>query len=569
MPILDQYGRELAPQIKNSTFRDPEWWLVDALTYGKGSAGVSVNNGTAMKVGAVFACVRNISDDCAKLPLILYRRMERGKERATNNPLYRLLHDMPNPEMASFHFRQYLTMCACGPGNGYAEIVRNKAGVPSAMYALDCNRVATKYDKELGVYHEYQQPSGAKVNIPDRDMLHIHGPGDGVVGYSMIRLASETIGNAIAIDKATGANMGNDGTPGGVLKIPFELDDKARENLRKEWEGIHRGAENRRRTAVIDARYEFTPISFNQQEMQFVEQSKFTVEEIARWWRMPPHKIGSLDKATFSNIEHQALEYVQDCLATWLVIWEQEIARKLLPVGNTELFAEHLVEGLLRGDQAARGEFYTKLFNLGSITPNEIRDKENMNPLESGGDDSFVQTNLAPLEMVANGDHLAKNQPKPTNPSQNQPNETPEEPSQPADRIKPVVNAMRPVIADALRRCLKQSASNISAASKRSGFAQWRDEFFAELPASVTSTLDAPCKALGTAIWATLSHEPFPATAETAISTVLGEFVTLHVGVCAEEAKNPAVVKDWTNGRADREAEEVCRRAVVALGLGA
>lgn len=184
-----------------------------------------------------------------------------------------------------------------------------------------------------------------------------------------------------------------------------------------------------------------------------------------------------------------------------------------------------------------------------------------MNPLSDGGDQSFVQTNLAPLETVAAGEHLPKNEPKTPEPEP-EPDETEE------NDVEPVVNSMRPVIADALRRCLKQSASNVIAASKRSGFAQWRDEFFAELPVSVSTTLEPACKALGTAIWATTAGGALPPTAETAISEVVSKFTTLHVAVCAEDARNPSCVSEWTNGRADREAEELCRLAVEALRSG-
>lgn len=564
MPILDEFGREMTLQPQNMTFSNPEPWFIHEYCMPQSASGVTVTDATAMRVSAVFACIRNISDDVAKLPLKVYRRKARGKEVASNLPIYRLLHDAPNPGMSAFHFRQYLTACACGPGNGYAEIVRSNGGQVSALFALDCNRVTTKWDRELGLYHEYQQPTGQKVLIQDRDMLHIHGPGDGVVGYSMVRLARETIGNAIAIDKATGSSMGNDGTPGGVLKLPGTLSDSARKTLREEWEAIHRGAENRRRTAVLEGGVEFAPVSFSADDMQFIEQAHHSIEEIARWWRMPPHKIGHLLRATNNNIEHQALEYVQDCLSTWLVVWEQEIARKLFPADNKTLFAEHVVEGLLRGDQAARGAFYNQLLQMGALTPNEIREKENMNPGDAAGDRHYMQSNMAPLDLVAEGVAFKKNEPK----EEPKPTESDDdEPKQPANRIAPVVNAMKPVIADALRRSLKATQSNVLACAKKAGGAQKREELFAELPAAVTSTLDAPVQALATSLWLATSMETYPQTAESVISTVLGDFAKVHVAVLAMEATEPEKVSAWGEELAANEADSLISGVAKALSI--
>ncbi|MHC4697117.1 MAG: phage portal protein, partial [Planctomycetota bacterium] len=353
--------------------------------------GETVGPDKALTLSAYFAAIRAISEDVAKLPLILYERMEpRGKRRMPKHPVYRLLHDEPNPEMSSMSFRETLTLHAIGWGNGCAEIVRSKQGRALALWPLDPARVRIERDDAKRIVYIVQPVDGGKeITFASRDIFHLHGLGfDGLTGYSVAHLARESIGGALAAERSGAALFGNGSRPGGVLEHPGVLSDEARMYLRQSWEEKHKGAENANKTAILEQGLQFKPISIPNKDAQWIEAREFMVSELARWLRIPPHKIAHMRDATFSNIESQAREYVTDTLQPWHVRWEQEIARKLIPA-RSGLFAEHLVDGLLRGDTETRFNAYRTAILAGWMSRNEARALENMNPAD--GLDTFLE----------------------------------------------------------------------------------------------------------------------------------------------------------------------------------
>lgn len=384
---------------QRNTSSNPSQWFVDWVHGGSPTVSKEhVSEESAFRIGAYYAAIRCISEDVGKLPLITYRRMRpRGKQKADAHPIYSILHDASNPFMTAMDFRCTMTMYALGWGNGYAEIVRD-GGRVVALYPIHPSRVKVEEDERLTVKYAVRVDPGREVVVDQRTILHIKGIGDGLTGWSIARLARECLGLAVAQEKAGAAFFGNNSRPGGIIKWPEDLGESEREGLRKSWERIYGGADSIGKVAVLTNGAEFVPMTIPNEDAQWIESRKFSVEEVARWFRIPPHKIGSLDKATFSNIEHQATEYVVDTLQPWMVRWEQEIKRKLF-VSEPMMFAEHLVEGLLRGDTTARGEFFTKLFNVGAFSQNDIREKENMNPID-GGDTYFVPMNVQTLEQA-------------------------------------------------------------------------------------------------------------------------------------------------------------------------
>jgi len=375
--------------------------------FGGSSSGKRVNERSAMQMTAVYSCVRVLSESVAGLPLHLYRRKaDGGKEKATDNPLYFLLHDEPNPEMTSFVFRETLMTHLLLWGNGFAQIIRNGKGEVVALYPLMPDRMTVDRDDKGRLYYEYQmQDSDAHTmkqgtaRLSPYDVLHIPGLGfDGLVGYSPIAMAKNAIGLAISAEEYGSKFFANGATPGGLLEYPGTV--KNPDAVRESWEkGFSQ--HNSHKIAVLEEGMKYTPISISPNEAQFLETRKFQIDEIARIFRIPPHMIGDLEHSTFSNIEQQSLEYVKYTLEPWLMRWEQAMARVLFTQEQkAELFIKFNVDGLLRGDYQSRMNGYATARQNGWMSANDIRELENLDriPAEQGGDLYLINGNMTKLE---------------------------------------------------------------------------------------------------------------------------------------------------------------------------
>lgn len=267
------------------------------------TTGVTVSPDRALQSSAVFACIRVLSETIASLPLQVYRRMPgRGKERAPDHYLYELLHDQPNPEMTSFEFRETLMGHVAGWGNGMAEIEIDGAGRARALWPLrpDQTQVRRINGQLTYIVRLPDRAGGGMATIPSDRVLHIRGLGfDGLVGYSVIRYARETIGLAIALEEFGARFFANDASPGVALLHPQKLSDDAFNHLKDSWEGFHMGLENKHRMAILEEGMKVEKIGIPPEEAQFLLSRKFQVAEVCRWFRMQPHKIGDLENATF------------------------------------------------------------------------------------------------------------------------------------------------------------------------------------------------------------------------------------------------------------------------------
>jgi HK97 family phage portal protein len=296
-------------------------------------------------------------------------------------------------------FRETITRHALARGNGFAEILRLANGEAYALQPVDPDIVKIKPGPDGHVAYEVAFAGNSRT-IPDTDMIHIHGlSSDGLCGISVAGLARENLEFAGSA-QAYGRNLfSSGGRPGGILTHPAKLTKEAKDSLREAWDGAY-GGKNTGKTAVLDHGIDYKPITINPVDAQFLETRQFSCEEIARWFRMPLHKIQYLVRAQgWSTLDAQNTDYLTDCLMPWLVRWEEELDRKLF--ADSEYFAEHLVIGLLRGDQASRASFYTSQFSIGALSINEIREFENMNPIEGeGGDKHFVPMNMTPAEFA-------------------------------------------------------------------------------------------------------------------------------------------------------------------------
>ena len=374
---------------------------------GGSTSGKTVTERSAMQMTAVYSCVRILAEAVAGLPLHLCRYNESGgKENAIDHPLYRLLHDEPNPEMSSFVFRETLMTHLLLWGNAYSQVIRNGKGEIIALYPLMPNRMTVDRDSKGQLYYKYTTSSdeaptmdGSVVCLPPSDVLHIPGLGfDGLVGYSPIAMAKNAIGMAIACEEYGAKFFANGATPGGVLEHPGTIKDPQR--VRESWQAAFGGSSNSNKVAVLEEGMKYTPISISPEQAQFLETRKFQINEIARIFRVPPHMVGDLEKSSFSNIEQQSLEFVKYTLDPWVVRWEQSIQRVLLtPTEKESYFVKFNLEGLLRGDYQSRMNGYAIGRQNGWMSANDIRELENLDriPTEDGGDLYLINGNMLPL----------------------------------------------------------------------------------------------------------------------------------------------------------------------------
>ena len=371
------------------------------------TSGKAVTERSAMQMTAVYSCVRILSEAVAGLPLHLYRYGDNNsKVKALEHPLYRLLHDEPNPEMSSFVFRETLMTHLLLWGNAYAQIIRNGKGEVIALYPLMPNKMTVDRDTSGQLYYRYQHDSdeaktmeNSSVILAPADVLHIHGLGfDGLVGYSPIAMAKNAIGMAMACEEYGAKFFANGAAPGGVLEHPGVIKDPNR--VRESWQSTFGGSGNANKIAVLEEGMKYTPIGISPEQAQFLETRKFQINEIARIFRVPPHMVGDLEKSSFSNIEQQSLEFVKYTLDPWVIRWEQSLARALFTdAEKKDYFFKFNVEGLLRGDYQSRMNGYATARQNGWMSANDIRELENLDRIsaEDGGDLYLINGNMLPL----------------------------------------------------------------------------------------------------------------------------------------------------------------------------
>lgn len=365
---------------------------------GKTPAGVRVTNDTAFRNSVVWACVRYLSSTVAQLPWNVMREVAGGSERQKNHPVDWLLSKRPCPELGAFSFRQSLLGHALSYGNGYAEIERDLRGVPLALWILHPDRVVPRRDETGALVYEVWNQGGNTV-IAAMDMFHLRGFGDGPVGYNVVEYAAQSIGWAQATEIFGASYFGEGMNPSGVVEVPAEarLTPAGQDELRKELKRLYGGPKGER-TAIMDKGMVFKKVANNPDESQFIETRQHQVEEICRWFGVPPHKVMHLIRATFSNIEHQSIEVVVDSVSPWIKALEEEADYKLFGANRQSLFTKVDTRGLLRGDHASRAAYYKELHGVGALSTNDICRLEDFNTVGPSGDRRFVSTNLQPID---------------------------------------------------------------------------------------------------------------------------------------------------------------------------
>jgi len=373
------------------------WNLIGA----QSSAGVNVTYDKALSYSAVFNAIALLSGTIGGLPLNLYRKKaNQGNVVEDRRPLHNLLHFSPNSEMSAMTFRETMTAHVLGWGNCYAEIQRNGMGEVIALWPIPPNRVVIRRISGELIYEV--KVGSETIPLPRNRMLHIPGLGfDGIQGYSVISYARETIGLGLAMEEFGARFFGAGTHPGAVFEHPGKVGGEAYDNLQKSLMETYSGLGKSHKLLILEEGMEMKQLGIPPEDAQFLESRVFSVNEIARWFNVPPHKIKEMSHSTYSNIEHQAIEFVTDSVLPWLVRFEQGYDLQLLSPKerNRKFYFKHIVEGLLRGDAESRGKFYNQMFMIGAMTINEIRAKEDMNPTKNG-DEQFVPLNMVPLSRA-------------------------------------------------------------------------------------------------------------------------------------------------------------------------
>jgi len=393
--------QRLATRIKARFTRDTQPWMQVVFGRGKTTAGEYVDANTALRVSVVWACLSYLSRTVAQLPWRVMMETERGAEEMRGHPVSRILRLRPNPEIGPFTFKEQMVWWAASWGNAVAEIVRDNRGAVIGLYPIHPSRVTFERVVETGelVYRIWNDNSLRAELSPDQ-VFHLRGFGDGPVGLDVISYAAESIGWSRATEVFGAAFFGQGMAPSGIIKSAAGMKPDGFQKLKEELASVMSGAKNSHRTLILDADMDYKTLAVNPQAAQLLEIRQHQVEEICRWFGVPPHKIMHLLRATFSNIEHQSIEVVVDSITPWAKRLEEEADYKLFGLNRGGFYTKLDLKGLLRGDFKTRAEGYKLLREMGVLSVNEIRVLEDMNPIGDEGDKRIVPLNMTTLERL-------------------------------------------------------------------------------------------------------------------------------------------------------------------------
>lgn len=378
-------------------------------------SGETVTEETALNYSAVWNAVALISGTISTLPLHLLRKDKRKTLHVTEKPLYRVLHDRFNPYMTAQVGREVMAAHILTWGNCYAEKLRNGYGEITELWPIPPNRI-TGMGMDAGtVYYDIKVGSETK-RLSREKILHIPGLGfDGFVGYSVISMARKSIGLGMAMETFGSHYFGQGTHPGVIISHPGQLSTTAHANLKKSLADTYSGLGQSHRLMLLEDAMKIESVGIPPEDSQFLESRQFQIPEIARWFNLPPHKLKDLTRSSFSNIESEQISYVVDSILPWLIRLEQNYNMQLLTEPEQfrqMIYTRHNVDGLMRGDSVNRSTYYKTMFGTGAMTINEIREKEDWDPInEKYADELFVPVNnMVPLSKI--DEYLAKAQNK-------------------------------------------------------------------------------------------------------------------------------------------------------------
>lgn len=395
---IKKYFRDLS--LTNPKAWNPGLWQLQG---SQSLSGENVTEQTALTYSAVWNAVSLISGTIGALPLHLMQRKGKKKNIVDDRKLYRIMHDQANEYMTAMAFREALMAHVLTWGNGYAEIVRNGYGEVDKLWPITPNRV-TPFMRNDELVYRIRMPGEQDILLPREQILHIPGLGfDGFQGYSVIAMARKSIGLGMAMETFGSLYFGSGTHPGVIVSHPGQLSAQGSTNLRESLVTEYSGLGKSHRLLLLEEGMKVEKWGIPPDDSQFLESRQFQIPEIARWFNLPPHKLKDLTRSSFSNIESEQISFVTDSILPWLVRLEANYNMQLLTTsdkslsGYGRLYFKHIVEGLLRGDAVSRAAFYTVMLDKGVMSINEVREKEDMDPVK-GGDIHLVPMNMTSLE---------------------------------------------------------------------------------------------------------------------------------------------------------------------------
>ena len=382
--------------------RDPadDYWYEEVGP--RSSAGQTVTHDTAIKVAVALACIKVIAQSQAQLPLQLFFRNARGdRELAVDHPVYDLIHDQPNEEHTAVEFKEMMTAWAVARGTAYAEILPGRRGAVDQLIPLHpdhMNPIKVRDASGRGHWQwEYCAPGEPMRRILRDDLFLLRALAvqpNSPLGVDPIMAAKDTIGAALAAADYGNRFFSNDATPSGVIEWDSHFKNEESQSIwTRAWRKAFSG-KNRHSVAVLTHGMKYHQIGLTNEQAQLLETRAHLDVDVCRVFGVQPHKVGILDRATFSNIEEQSIAFVRDTMMPWLVRWEQAIKRDLL--SSPRFYAEHNVASLQRGDIKSRYESYAIGRQWGYLSVNEIRRMENLDGIGPSGDVYLQPSNMAP-----------------------------------------------------------------------------------------------------------------------------------------------------------------------------
>lgn len=395
--LLEKLIEKRAESVNLGHPRDPALARIFRFFGMETAAGVTVTADNAPETVAVMACVKVLSETMGSLPMVLYKKADNdGKEKAKQHPLYNILRYQPNNWQSWMEFSEMMTAHVALRGNAYAEIYYNRSGQITQLIPLHPDQVMPFLVNDSRAYR-HQPVDGEERVLLRGEVFHVSGLSfNGINGLNPIEFLRHAVALAKASESYGSRFFSNDARPGFVLKHPAGMSDKAYNRLIANWEKRHRGESRSHKAAILEEGMDIHELGVSPEDAQFLETRKFQKDEIAGFFRVPPHMIGNLSEATFSNIENQSRSFIDNTMLPWFTRWEQAIRRDLLTTSDERknLMVEVEPAALLRGDLKSRYEAYSIGRNWGFLSVNDIRRRENMNPIEDG--DKYLQ----PLNMT-------------------------------------------------------------------------------------------------------------------------------------------------------------------------
>lgn len=367
-------------------------------------AGPTVDTENALELSDILTCVRVLAESMASLPLDLYERTDGGGKKATEHSLQELVRWQPNSEMTSYDLRLWMMIDALLRGNGAAQVIRNGNGEVLEIWPLFSAKLKAARGASGDLMFAYPKPgkSGGDVALKPDEVLLIKSFGSGsLFSPSLVTLAVDLLSGAKGAEDYTREFFANGTTLSGIIEFPEELGEEAFQRLKQDWTDAHTGDGKRHKTPILEGGAKFNSLALNHQETQMIESRKFTRSQIAGLLRVPAHLINDLEKATFSNIEHQDLGFVKHTLRPWMANFEQRYRMTLLSAEEKRAhYFRHNTNDLLRGDLASRMEAHGKSIQNGIHSPNDVLRIEDQ-PTYPGGDVHFINGNMIPVDVAA------------------------------------------------------------------------------------------------------------------------------------------------------------------------